>query len=112
MGQCGCGDFAGDFKFKGPDGITYVLQVYPSCNNCDNPAGIILYAMNKDDCEMWEVESIPAVEITDVGTFFSVIHPKKLMESVLEGLEAYMEEGINDEFRTAVFKSIEDNGKA
>lgn len=77
MGQCGCGDFQGDFKFKGPEGITYVLQVYPACDNCDTPAGVIIYAMDKNDCEMWGVNEIPEIKIQDVGTFVSVIHPRK-----------------------------------
>ena len=109
MGQCGCGDFNGDFKFKGPGKTTYVLQIYSSCNDCDNPAGIILYAMSEEDCEEWSVEDVPEIEIQDVGTFFSVIHPRKLMESITEGIEVYVEEGLHDEFRSAVFKSIKDN---
>lgn len=109
MCQCGCGDFNGDFKFKGPDGISYVLQVYPSCDNCNQPAGIILYAMGEKDCKEWDVENIPEVEITDIGTFFSVVHPKKIVEFVLHGVQQYIEDGLDYEFTSAVFAAIKDN---
>ena len=109
MGKCGCGDFQGDFKFKGPNNITYVLQVYPSCDYCDNPAGIILYAMSPEDCKDWDVDTIPDIEIRDVGTLISVIHPKKLMETIIQGIESYVADGINDDFNLAVNEAIKDN---
>ena len=111
MGACGCGDFHGDFQFPGPDEITYVLCVYPGCSHCDTPAGIVLYAMDDDDCTQWDVASIPVLDVRDVGTLIAVVHPQKIMESVSEGVEAYLEEALGDEFRTAVFKSIGENKK-
>ena len=77
MGQCGCGDFSGDFKFKGPKGITYVLQVYPPCKECDNPAGMIIYSMNEEDCRTRDVDDIQEIEIQDIGSFFSIAHPRE-----------------------------------
>lgn len=109
MGQCGCNDFQGDFKFKGPDGITYVLQVYQSCSYCETPAGIILYAMNEKDCQTWCVDDIPEIQISDVGTLISVIHPKKLMKQIAEGITVYVEDSLNDEFQSAIYETIKEN---
>ena len=109
MGACGCGDFQGDFKFPGPGNITYVLQVYPPCNYCETPAGIILYAMSPDDCNDWGVDAMPEINIKDVGTLISVIHPKELMTTIIQGIESYIEEGINDVFTSAIHQAIQDN---
>lgn len=111
MGQCGCGDFSGDFRFKGPEGIIYVLQVYPPCEECDNPAGVIIYSMNEEDCKAWDVDNIQGIEIQGTGSFFSIAHPREIMKSVVESIEYFLEEGIEDELRSAVLKSIKDNKK-
>ncbi len=111
MGQCGCGDFHGDFKFKGPDGITYVLDVYPSCDYCNTPAGIILYAMGSDDCKIWGVDHIPEIEILDIGTCVAVIDPADLIkkaDKLIGGFEG-IESDFHHAFINAVHKSIKNN---
>jgi hypothetical protein len=109
MGVCGCGDFNGDFKFPGPDGITYVLQVYPPCENCNTPAGVIIYSFNKDDCKNWDVDEIPELDFGNGEALIAVAHPGSIMKSVFEGLEHYLEEGVGDVFRSSVFDAIKDN---
>ena len=42
MGACGCGDFNGLFKFKGPGKSWYTLEIYGGCEYCDTPIGVIL----------------------------------------------------------------------
>ena len=42
MGQCGCGDYNASMRFPGPPGITYAIQFYAGCGDCDTPAGIII----------------------------------------------------------------------
>ena len=105
MGQCGCGDFQPDFKFKGPEGITYVVQMYPSCDYCDNPAGVIIYALTPEEAEMWGLGHVPEKEINADGTWIAVIHPKHIMGSVMEGIQQYIEDGFANEFRNAVYKT-------
>ena len=65
MGQCGCGDFSGGYKFPGADGITYVLEVYPSCSDCAAPAGVTIHKMDEDDCEDWDVVEGPDLNFHD-----------------------------------------------
>ena len=105
MGACGCGDFQPDFKFKGPGDVTYVVQVYPSCSHCDNPAGIIIYSFTPKEAEMWGLEHVPEKEITSDGTTIPVIHPKHIMSTIREGIEAYIEDELPREFQNAFHKT-------
>lgn len=46
MCECGCGErTAPVFTFEGPPGITYGVALYPGCNECSTPAGVMLYAI-------------------------------------------------------------------
>lgn len=53
MGQCGCSDTAPDFKFPGPDGVTYAIQIYPSCHYCSSPAGVDIHRFNDEWTREW-----------------------------------------------------------
>ena len=112
MGQCGCGDFQGDFKFKGPGDIVYVLQVYLSCDECDNPAGVIIYKFSPEDCILWDVKEIPELDVSGVGSLIGVVDPKKLVDMWDEagGQLKYLD--LSDEFRSAVLKEIKNNKRA
>lgn len=57
MGECGCGDTSPDFRFPGPDGITYAIQLYPGCDYCGTPIGIIVYRFGPGS-EFWH-EHLP-----------------------------------------------------
>ena len=108
MGQCGCGDFQGDFKFKGPGNKWYVLQVYPPCDYCETPAGVILYKFNKKDQELWRINEIPEVEIQDIGTAVWVVDVECLKKDpVFEDQET----DIQHAFLKAVNKAIKNNAK-
>lgn len=107
MGQCGCGDFYGDFKFKGPDGVVYVVDVYCPCDYCHTPAGVVIYAMDNEDQQLWDVENIPEIKIADVGTFIGVLHPEVFAEKIksLAGLDI---EGAETDFNRAAAESVQD----
>jgi hypothetical protein len=105
MGACGCGDYQGEFKFKGPGNITYVMQIYESCDYCDTPAGVILYAFDPDEAKHLDVASLREEKITSDGIAIPVIHPKNLMQTIVESIEACIEDGISGEFRSAVWKT-------
>ena len=112
MGVCGCGDFYGDYKFPGPGDITYVLQIYPSCNICHRPAGVVLYKFNPENVKQWDVEEIPDLEISNIGTGIGVIDPnilKRHMGEIFKGWAAEMANDGVSEFRDAVFDTIKSN---
>ena len=114
MCQCGCADFSGDFKFKGPGGTTYVLQVYPSCEDCGLPAGVIIYAFSPGDCENWGVASIPEIALDDAGRLVGVVDPQRVKENWSRAagdseLLEYMEPDIRRGFIDAVNHEIREN---
>ncbi len=80
MGECGCGSFYPSFKFKGPGKDTYVLQVYPSCDYCNTPAGVILYRMSPKEARQWDLDDVPEKEIPFVGMVIPVIDPEVFKE--------------------------------
>ncbi len=59
MGQCGCGDFDGLVRFAGPDGTTYVLEVYPGCRDCDTGVMVTIYKMDQQEAVSWRIEELP-----------------------------------------------------
>lgn len=113
MGECGCTQFNAILKFKGPRGVTYVLDIYPSCSYCDAPLGIILYAFDKEACRDWAVDEVPEIDIDrDEGTCIPILHPedmKKLMAKTFAGDEEMIDvcqDGVDDCFKDAVFEGI------
>lgn len=116
MGDCGCSAFNALFKFKGPKGITYVIDIYPSCPECCTPAGVIIYAFSKRDMADWGCEDIPELPIEYEGTCISVIHPETLKEEMLKSSneddlagissEVLFDDTLRDAFREAVHRRI------
>lgn len=107
MGDCGCGDFRGDFKFKGPDNCWYVLEIYPSCDLCDTSAGITLYKFTEEDLKEWAAEGLPEISITYEGKGVEVIHPKLLIDRLFKAgtIQDEMEDDIYLEFKEAVWET-------
>ncbi len=62
MGECGCGDFAAEWKLPGPNGVLYAIEVYPGCSYCDNPAGVVVYRVRTDD-DAFNVAGLPDLPI-------------------------------------------------
>lgn len=113
MGECVCCAFNAILKFRGPRGITYVLDIYPSCSYCDTPLGIILYAFDKKACDDWDVDHVTEIEIDkEEGTCIPILHPedmKKLMAKTFAGDQDMIDichDGVDDTFRDAVFEGI------
>ncbi len=67
MGTCGCGDFCPFAKFDGPPGFVYALAFYPGCDDCDTPAGLVVYRFSGREAERWEVEELPEAPWNDYG---------------------------------------------
>lgn len=113
MGECGCSDFRGDYRFRGPGDLTYVLQVYESCDDCCTPAGVVLYAMNPDECRDWDVESIPEIQVPYVGRLVAVLDPKILGPAMARELgeeEDAIQEALRA-FRGAVYDTMQADRK-
>jgi hypothetical protein len=114
MGECGCGDYNADLRFKGPDGITYVLQVYQSCSECCTPAGVLIYAFNDEQYKLWNCGELPEIEFDEGGTGIAVVDPEALKELMAKLYEKdseqaiVCEDGIDHCFPDAVFKQIEE----
>lgn len=49
MGECGCGDYAGEYKFPGPEGVMYSVGIYPACPYCYLPRTVVVYRHKADD---------------------------------------------------------------
>lgn len=103
MGACGCGDFQGDFKFKGPGNDYYILQVYPPCAYCETPAGVIIYRMGKTDQTMWRVDEIPEVKILDIGTAIWVLDAEKFKRNdIFEDMDTDVDHALIDAVNCAI----------
>ena len=113
MGECGCTAYDAILRFKGPRGITYVLDIYPGCDECCSPVGVIIYAFDKKARKHWGSDDVPEIEIDrDEGTCIPIIHKEDLMKltrKIYEGDEEMgdiCEEGIDACFRDAAFEGI------
>lgn len=119
MGQCGCSDTEPDFQFPGPDGITYAIQIYPSCHYCNTPAGVDVYRMTAEDVEIWlnGVEQAPFVPYSadnpsSAQLAIPVLDPaslaKVLNEDVDQDLALVREDEIRLALRQAVWQTLKD----
>ncbi len=97
--------------------MTYILQIYPSCDYCDNPAGVIIYKMTPEECESWDVNILPDLVFDryDGESFISVIDPRGLAKKLKVDMEIDIE-GCEDDFYnvfcSAVFDQICANREA
>lgn len=83
MGTCGCGDFYPDFKFEGPDGSLYTLQIYRGCEGCQTPMGVIISRLDGDEIEEWEAQHLPELPFHELSktyreTVVEVTDPMKV----------------------------------
>jgi hypothetical protein len=69
MGACGCCEGFGDFRFPGPNGGWYTLQIYTGCIYCDEGPGVNLSYYSLNDPMLPDVLDLPIVEI---GELFGV----------------------------------------
>jgi hypothetical protein len=53
MGQCGCSDTNPLYRFPGPDGVHYGIEIYPSCHYCVTPVGVTIYRFDNDGAREW-----------------------------------------------------------
>lgn len=101
MGACGCGDYAAFARFPGPDGITYAVEIYPSCPDCRTPIGVTIYRHDESDPHWWR--DLPEIEFHPMfGSFsFQVVTPERLRKVVAEHLSGVTVE-LDDEDATEI----------
>lgn len=102
MGACGCCELSGGERFAGPDGTTYVIEIYPSCDYCDTPAGFRLYQFNEETSEMFDIKHLKEVEFFgDPGyerADYSVVGRSALKKLIANAIVGYKpESGVIDE---------------
>ena len=96
MGECGCGATELNYQLKGPEGITYGIEVYSGCHDCGTPAGVVIHRFGGED--EWEadlLEYVPELPIvgykTSIGgqAAITVISPEGLVASINKNLDEY-----------------------
>ena len=107
MGECGCGNFYGDFKFPGPKGTTYSLSLYRPCRDCNTPAGIII-TKHTDKDDIFDIKGIPHLKFNEYKeACIPVFSPKKFKEEMIsifkgawegESIDEYAAEVIAEDF--------------
>lgn len=111
MGQCGCGDFYGDFKLKAPDGNNYIIQIYKGCKECNMPAGIIIYNFDKEEGKSWDVDHIQEIEIPNNDQrFISILNIDQIKNKMVSDIEFMMNDLMDETslyIRDAIHKTVD-----
>lgn len=127
MGSCGCSDYGGGLKFPGPPGFVYVLEVYPGCNDCGTPAGVVIHKFSESgEDSFWhrndEAAQFRSMGAGHTGDFFQKVfdpelgvksltetigdvktHPKSDYDTVADLLADEAEHAL----REAIFRTLE-----
>jgi hypothetical protein len=53
MGECGCSSTDVTYRLPGPPGVHYGIEIYPSCNYCFTPVGLVVHRFDDENAEMW-----------------------------------------------------------
>jgi hypothetical protein len=99
MGECGCGGQL-DYKFPGPAGSTYALELYSGCPDCGTPVGVSIHRLRtvKDREYHEHVTELPFIgSVGDGACEFAepIIEP----DTLLSALEEYVGDGIIQEIK-------------
>jgi hypothetical protein len=124
MCECGCGNTEPDWRLPGPDGITYAIQVYPSCSDCGTPAGLIVYRFTAEEARSWGVNDCLELPIHPYmrGSVFGdcripIVHPRLLKKKLVELMrnvpeeydpDGYLEDSFDEAFADAVAETFEE----
>lgn len=65
MGQCGCTEGLDGKRFAGPEGITYVLEIYQGCRDCGTPAGVAVKSFASAGEDTFWFEGLPLAVFRD-----------------------------------------------
>ena len=127
MGECGCiMNEIPIYQIPGPNGLIYVVKIYPSCNDCDAPAGVCIDLYKPEELEYWGLEETPIFDMfpngkkIELGPAIPIIHQSilqnKLTEYFSSGItiedkfdaEVVAEEFIQEYFRDIIYETIKE----
>jgi len=106
VGECGCGNTRVDFVLPGPGNVVYGVQLYPSCTNCDTPAGVQIYrwdAARDPSAPSWYEDAAPAPwnpYDKDLGDGADICVPVVTPEALLKSLAKWCKDnkaGVGDD---------------
>lgn len=119
MGECGCGSFSPCALMDGPNGLTYVVEVYPSCRDCETGASVRLHIMTAEDLAEWAIADLPKIEFYGDAkvAWLPVLHPADLREKMeafakkqkpgTYDYDGLVYDAVNATFRDAVVATLE-----
>ena len=85
MGACGCIGINYPFKEELADGRILLVGVYPSCRYCDSPAGVLFWAVSKQDFQDWHQRAKPLLDGQEM-TAIPVADPRFIREAMTKAL--------------------------
>lgn len=118
MGQCGCGNFNGEFTLPAPNGGLYAFWRYRPCEYCDTPAGIVVCYVPHTEIDSWHANEIPQLILSTASpqALIAVVSPNALaeaakghsLESLLDGGEGYktLSDYLEDEGRSLLEEAV------
>jgi rRNA maturation endonuclease Nob1 len=72
----------------GPDGLTYVLEIYPGCEYCGHEVGLTVHRYTNHDIEEWQLENLKEMtfqNLTKTSSLF-ILSEELLKKKVLKEL--------------------------
>lgn len=111
MCECGCADFSPYRSYKVGKNIL-VLEIYPGCENCDNPLGITLAIFTPSEAKHWLTEPSPEFKPDQYGSkelYFSLIGKDDLIQAAKD-IVAENGDPIEDEGYANLVDWLEDDG--
>jgi hypothetical protein len=75
MGACGCADTSPEIRLPGPEGVHYGIEIYPGCQYCYTPAGVVVYRFDDDEAEIWLMGTEEAEFQTYLGINGEIVRP-------------------------------------
>lgn len=91
MGACGCiNNEIPIYRFPGPNELTYVINVYPSCSYCDTPAGVTIDLIGDEELKFLGLEHVEEVfqdrKRVDLGPGIPVIDKNVLKKAIIDAI--------------------------
>jgi hypothetical protein len=120
MGACGCiGTEIPIYRLPGPGSLTYVVNVYPSCEYCDTPAGVTIDLYTEWDLVQHGLQDVPYFSMMEsdgkpkeLGPAIPVVDRDMLYQAIdgwlddgdLDGLEF-----VDEHLRKVVYETVKRN---
>jgi hypothetical protein len=87
MCECGCSSRGPDFRFAGPQGLTYGLEIYPGCKDCEAPIAVAITRYTREDFEMFGLKHVPLLKFKNNDSAHPILHPRLLEKMIAKWIE-------------------------